>query len=805
MNTWTAVVTHALQHSQLAAGFADAFLKSFVILIVAGGVCLCWRRGAASARHLVWFLAVAGLLFLPGLSRLLPAWQRPLWAVGTHADSGNELTLTLEFVPAKVTTASLHPMPSPSPAATIPALGAAPGAGGQRLATHIHTGWAAGVLAVWLSGAVIILLSVAVGRLRLRALRRAAQPPANAEWFALLRLLGDQLRVRRRVTLLQSADDVIPATWGWWQPVILLPAEADEWSPERRRVVLLHELAHVKRWDCLTQMIARLACAVYWFNPLVWVAAQRMCIERERACDDWVLNGGCKASDYAAHLVAIARTFRRVPQVAAIAMARSSNLETRIASIVDASRARRAPSALLAGLFCVGVLAFVAAVAAQKPEANPPARAANAKPWFDARLRAFFTAKARQAHQLADQDKKPVAPEVWPYFEAGTRGDWQTATNLWVAMRRRAPQYRDKGTMPDDTLDTVWGPILETGLAWEQFANWKEKYVLAYGNDIIKSIPPGSIYFGGTDPGRGVITAMSESHAEGKPFFTITQNALVDSRYLDYLRAMYGPTIYTPTAEDSSKCFNEFMIDVQRRFTLKKLKPGEDVRMKDGQIHVSGQVAIMSINGVLTKIIFDRNLDREFYVEESFPLDWMYPHLSPNGLIMKVNRQPLLSLSAELVQRDHEYWSRYLRPMLGDWLNYDTSVAEVAAFAEKVYLQHDLGGFTGDRQFVEDTWAQKAFSKLRSSIAGNYSWRSTNAKTPDEKQRMTKEADFAFRQAFALCPTSPEALSRYVELLVSANRADDARLLAGTSLKLDPQNAGVKSLLEQLKNFTPKK
>jgi beta-lactamase regulating signal transducer with metallopeptidase domain len=214
-----------------------------------------------------------------------------------------------------------------------------------------------------------------------------------------LRLLCEELRVGRRVTLLQSADGLMPVTWGWWQPVILLPAQADEWSIERRRVVLLHELAHVKRWDCLTQMMARVACAIYWFNPLVWVGARRMCIERERASDDLVLNGGCKASDYAAHLVEIARTFRRVPQVAAIAMARSSHLEGRISAIVDASRARRAPRALLVALCCLAMLAFVAAVAAQKPEANSRAPAPDAKPWFDARLRAFFAAKAAQAHR----------------------------------------------------------------------------------------------------------------------------------------------------------------------------------------------------------------------------------------------------------------------------------------------------------------------------------------------------------------------------------------------------------------------
>jgi beta-lactamase regulating signal transducer with metallopeptidase domain len=777
----------------------DLALKSFVILALAAAACWCWRRSAASARHLGWLLAVVALLCLPCLSWILPAWRSPLWTVGAQSESLNELTVTLELAPSKTALNSPATAPVSSPLGPHSAVGHVQGARSPRLAAHFQTAWAVSALAIWLCGVVLMMLWLASSQLRLLLLSRSARPLCNEDWLSLLRQLCEVLRIRRPVVLLQSADDVMPATWGSLRPIILLPAEADEWTLERRRVVLLHELAHVKRWDCLTQSLARLACALYWFNPLAWVAARRMCVERERACDDLVLNGGCKASDYANHLVEIARSFRRMPQVAAIAMARPTSLEGRVAAIVDATRVRRAPRAFVVALCCVAVVGFVAVVAAQKPESNSPALADETRPWFDARLRAFSAEKAAQARQLAGTNT--VATEVWPFFDAGMRGDWQTATNLWTAMRKRAHQY--EGTTADDTLDKVWGPILELDLAWQQYSGWTEKYVLAYGNDIIDSIPPGSIYFGGTDPGRGVITAMSKSHVDGDPFFTLTQNALADSTYLDYLRAMYGGKIYTATEADMQKGFQEYSTDAQLRLKEHKLKPGEQVTEKDGKVQANGQVAVMSINGLIAKTIFDHNPDRDFYIEESFPLDWMYPYLSPNGLIMKINRQPVPSLSDATVQADQEYWSQYLQPMLGDWLKEDTSVADIAAFVEKVYLNHDLAGFPGDPVWVQDRWAQKAYSKLRSSIAGVYAWRATNSKSPEEKEQMTKSADFAFRQAYALCPESPEALFRYANLLVSLDRVKDAQLLAETTLKFDPKNGQVRNLVENLKTLKP--
>src|SRR5687767_10175144 len=129
------------------------------------------------------------------------------------------------------------------------------------------------------------------------------------------------------------------------------------------------------------------------------------------------------------------------------------------------------------------------------------------------------------------------------------------------------------------------------------------------------------------------------------------------------------------------------------------------------RVQVQGQVAVMAINGLLTKVIFERNPNNEFYVEESFPLEWMYPHLTPFGVIMKINRQPVPELTEEMLRRDHEFWSKYSERLIGNWITYDTSVKEIADFVERVYLRKDFRGFKGDLKFARDDQAQKAFSK----------------------------------------------------------------------------------------------
>ncbi len=286
---------------------------------------------------------------------------------------------------------------------------------------------------------------------------------------------------------------------------------------------------------------------------------------------------------------------------------------------------------------------------------------------------------------------------------------------------------------------------------------------------------------------------------------------LLESAYPDQIAKSPGGVypdreIYIPSPEDSQRCFQDYMEDAQHRMQLGQMMPGEDVHVDPGgRMQVSGQVAVMMINGLLCKVIFDHNPNNEFFIEESFPLPWMYPYETPFGIIMKINRNPLPELPDEVFKRDHAFWSKYSDRLIGNWITYDTSVKEIVDFIEKVYLRHNYSGFKGDLKFVRDDQAQKAFSKLRSSITGVYAWRlgpqcpdAYRQKTAAGSQALIRETDFAFKQAFAFCPYSPEAVFRYINFLLQFGRIDDALLVAQTCQKLDPYNDQVKGLMKQL-------
>jgi beta-lactamase regulating signal transducer with metallopeptidase domain len=195
---------------------------------------------------------------------------------------------------------------------------------------------------VWAFGAACIVFALALSLWRTQRLAARSRPLAHVGVVHEVAELARRLRIRRAVTVLQADGDAMPMTWGAWRPRILVPASFVGWPTARRQAVLLHELAHVKRWDWLTQLVARLACALYWWNPLAWVAARRLREERELACDDLVLAHGTVASAYAGDLLEIARAYRAGPATAltGVAMARRSQLADRLLAVLDAARSR---------------------------------------------------------------------------------------------------------------------------------------------------------------------------------------------------------------------------------------------------------------------------------------------------------------------------------------------------------------------------------------------------------------------------------------------------------------------------------
>jgi len=420
-----------------------------------------------------------------------------------------------------------------------------------------------------------------------------------------------------------------------------------------------------------------------------------------------------------------------------------------------------------------------------------------------ARLKHFVAEKEAQA-KAATNDISVFEP----FFAAANRGDWLTVSNLFMELRQRVGPYDHPGFTPmDERLHGLgWQAALEIFGAFDAFNEGDDKYAMAFGTNIIASISPGNIYFGGTDAGRFIVTALQKSQVQADPFFTLTQEKLADSAYLEYARGMYGDKLYIPTTNDLHKCIQDYTDDIIQRRSKHQLNPGENYQTgPDGKIKLNGAMAVVQVDGLMAKLVFDKNPDREFYIEESFPFGWMYPYLEPHGPIMKINRQPLTTLSAKGVQRNHDYWTKLVAPMIGDWLHDDTSVGDIAAFAQKTFGKQNFTGFTGDPQFIQNAYSQRTFSKLRSSIAGVYAWRAQHATGDAEKQRMNDATDFAFRQAWALCPDSYEAVFRYVNFLLQQKRTADALVVAETAAQM-PANQGkegeqIRQLVKQLKSY----
>jgi beta-lactamase regulating signal transducer with metallopeptidase domain len=336
----------AITPSTVLPMLLDASVKgSVLILLLLGAARLVRGTASAATRYLMWSAGLFGLVCIPLMSAVLP-WRVPVLAlpttvshvagasgVGAVAISGDAGEGVLPERDREAVRRTAEPRAGAGPAGAL-------------------------VLA-WLVGAVLVLGRIAIGWMLVCRMASRGHALDAPEWKWHLSEAIRQLGVTTSVRLVRSPAAHGPFITGPWRAAIVLPDQCRQWSPERRRAVMLHELAHVQRRDVAVQFLAWFVTAVHWFNPLVWIMARRLRAESERACDDMVLRAGVRASAYASDLMDLVHSSRHGPRPAmAVGFARESEFEGRMLAILEAGAARH-PTSRLTSACVIGAVFFM--------------------------------------------------------------------------------------------------------------------------------------------------------------------------------------------------------------------------------------------------------------------------------------------------------------------------------------------------------------------------------------------------------------------------------------------------------------
>ncbi len=401
--------------------------KATIILVAALGITISMQRASAGARHLVWLVTLVALVLVPALSAWGP-FRLPVLPAERAASSLSPIGSALEAPRLSQIDALDKESLRRDGSANVSIVGPERVAAGATSSTGLLTrvGSMSGIalaLVVWALVVLGIITSLVWAAMTVRRLVRNARPLDTDDWRTPLWEIADRMGLEDAPRLLRSEEAKMPFACGMLKPTIVLPAECDGWTLDRRRAVLLHELAHVRRRDLFGHTLGRLVCAVYWFHPLVWTAAKRLRNESERACDDLALSCGTRATDYAEHLLDIVTSVRRdtTPSVA-MAMARRKEFEGRMLAILDpelrhSSPSRRQSAALIASL---ALISFT--VAATAPVARSASAAATAQ-----------TARANESARPAPAPRAQPAPMARrQYPDSGVRGVMSVVTKTGI-------------------------------------------------------------------------------------------------------------------------------------------------------------------------------------------------------------------------------------------------------------------------------------------------------------------------------------------------------------------------------------
>jgi tetratricopeptide (TPR) repeat protein len=381
-----------------------------------------------------------------------------------------------------------------------------------------------------------------------------------------------------------------------------------------------------------------------------------------------------------------------------------------------------------------------------------------------AKVSRFAHSRLAIARAMAEQARIQLPPDVEQFFAAAEAGRWEELKGSFDALKQR----RQSGGNGEEQW-AMWPAIMETYGVAEVAHLWPAQKLLDYGEAVLGSLRPGMVYVGGTDDGRFIPTLLNET-GDGERHVVLTQNALADGTYLNYLGFLYNDRMTVLTTEDAQQVFKNYIADAQKRLAHdqefpqepKQIRPGEDVRVTDGRVQVSGQVAVMAINEKLLETLMNKNPGISFALQESFPFKSTYPDATPLGPVMELRAQDAATtFTADTAARTLDYWRSTSQQLL--------TSPEGAGDAEVL----------------------KAYSKLATAQAGLLASHEFNA-----------EAEETYQLATQICPSAPEAVFGYANLLLTQRRFAEALPVLETAVRAAPDNQQFRDLLSRVKTFS---
>jgi hypothetical protein len=346
-------------------------------------------------------------------------------------------------------------------------------------------------------------------------------------------------------------------------------------------------------------------------------------------------------------------------------------------------------------------------------------------------------------HAIARRTQKEVPPAIEKFFDAIESGRWEAIQAQWDALAPHSGQF-GSSTNNWDELSSYWPSVLDAYGVAEQAHLWPAQKLLDYGNAILDSLKPGMVYVGGTDNGRWIPELLNET-GDAEQHIIVTQNALADGRYGEFVSELYGNRLATLSSEDSQRIFQEYIADAQKRLQHdqrfpdepKQLREGEDIQVVDGNVQVGGQVAVMAINEKLLQALMQKNPDLSFAIQESYPFKSTYGDALPLGPLMELGaRIDQNSFTAETAEQSANYWRSATQQILAD------PEATASETALKAY-SHD------------------AVTAAHLLAAHNFS----------------TEAEETYRLGAQLWPDNPEPVLGLADLLAAGGRTKEAQQL----------------------------